>query len=92
MHPFGPLASLLEHKPVFGWFFAGAATFFGSLPVWLADARDVLGIVSVVFGLAIGYLTIRIQSDVWRERRDKRRRELAERERTRSLDERPPWA
>lgn len=92
MHPLGSLAELLDRHPVAGWFFAGASTVLGALPTWLLDARDVLGIASVALGAVIGYFTVRIQADQWRERRERRRREAIEAERMRRLDDRPPWS
>lgn len=85
MDPHGILAALMERHPVVGWALATASVLFGALPTWLIDARDVLGVMSVVFGVVIGYFTIRIQADQWRERRERRKRPET------NAPERPPW-
>lgn len=92
MDPLGPFAAFLDRHPVAGWFLAGTSTVLGALPTWLVDARDAMGVLSVALGAVIGYFTVRIQADQWRERRERRRREAEEQARHGRLDERPPWS
>lgn len=80
------LANLFQSRP--GLALIGAiCSLLGTLPAWLLDVRDALGVLSVCCGAVIGVLTIQAQLDARRERR----RQIAELERLRFDPRGQPW-